>query len=150
MLRIRGNAKYGPPVIRISILPTIPQLLYDPSKLAASGLKGVDCRALLDTGADGTSVTQQLAEAAQLSYRGKTLATGIAGENFHRSWTTFVGLYAEDDIGALPYVLPEPLLAIEVMPYPAFDVILGRDVLMLGDFTLKSNGDFEFCVPTSF
>lgn len=104
---------------------------------------------MLDTGADGTSVTRALAEAAQLNYRGKTRATGIAGESFHRSWTTFLGLYAEEDIGLLPYVLPEPLLAIEVKPYPAFDVIIGRDVLLMGDFTLRSNGDFELAVPTT-
>ena len=149
MLRIRGNAKHVPPIIRISVLPTVPQLLYDPSSIGASGPIGVDCRALLDTGADGTSITRALADAAQLTYRGKTRATGISGENYHRSWTTFLGLYAEDDIGLLPFVLPEPLLAIEVKPYPAFDVIIGRDVLLLGDFTLRSNGDFEFSVPTN-
>jgi len=148
MLRIWGNARHGPPVVRISVIPTVSQLLQDPSSIGAAAPIGVDCRALLDTGADGISITRALADAAQLTYRGKTRATGISGENFHRSWTAFLGLYAEDDIGPLPYVLPEPFLAIEVQPYPAFDVIIGREALLLGDFTLRSNGDFEFAVPT--
>ena len=149
MLKIRGNAKHNPPIIRICVLPTVPELLYNPSIGSSNGPRGVDCRALLDTGADGTSITKQLAEAAQLTYRGKTRATGLSGENFHRSWTTFIGLYSEADIGPLPFVLPEPLLAIEVRPYPAFDVIIGRDVLLLGDFTMKANGEFEFSIPTN-
>ena len=148
MPTIRGNAKHHPPIIRICLLPAIPQLLETP-KISDTGPAGVDCRALLDTGAYGTSVTRELAEAAQLTYRGKTLAAGIAGENYHRSWTAFLGLYAED-IGPLPFILPEPLLAIEVRPYHAFDVIIGRDVLMLGDFTLRSSGDFELRIPTKF
>lgn len=146
MLKIRGNAKDTPPIIRICVLPTTPALLQpSPTQGVASAI-GVDCRALLDTGADGTSITRGLAEAAGLTYRGKTLATGIAGENYHRSWTAFLGLYPEDR-GSLPYVIGEPVLAIEIRGYPAFDVILGRDILMLGDFTLHSNGDFELTLP---
>jgi hypothetical protein len=34
----------------------------------------------------------------------------------------------------------------EIKSYPAFDAIIGRDVLMLGDFSLRSNGDFEWNV----
>jgi hypothetical protein len=140
---IRGNAKYGPPIIRIRALPAIPQLVSDPSSFGNSGAIGVDCRALLDTGADGTSVTQALAEAARLGYRGKERVTGIGGDGFHRSWITFLGLYG-DDMGPLPYLLPEPLIALEIKAYPAFEAIIGRDVLMLGDFILRSNGDFEW------
>ncbi|MFA6218795.1 MAG: aspartyl protease family protein [Erythrobacter sp.] len=146
MLKIKGNAKYAPPIIRIRVLPATPQLVHDPSSIANNGAIGVDCRALLDTGADGTSVTRGLAEAANLSYRGKERATGIGGEGFHRSWTTFLGLYDEER-GPLPYLLPEPLIAIEIKAYAAFDAIIGRDVMMLGNFELRSNGDFELQIP---
>jgi hypothetical protein len=142
---IKGNAKFQPPIVRIRVLPAIPQLISDPSGFGNSGAIGVDCRALLDTGADGTSVTLALAQAAGLAYRGKESVTGIGGQNYHRAWTAFLGLY-DDDIGPLPYLLPEPLLAMEIKSYPAFDAIIGRDVLMLGDFSLRSNGDFEWNV----
>lgn len=147
MPKFRGNARNEPPVIRACVFPTVSQLLHDHTGFQHSRSLGVDCRALLDTGADGVSVSRALAEAAQLGYRGKTLATGISGENYHRSWTAFLGLYAEDEIGRLPYVLQEPFLAIEVQSYPAFDMIIGREVLLLGRFCLESNGDFEFNLP---
>lgn len=146
MPKIRGNARFDPPVIRATILPATPEFLSDPT----TQVHGVDCRALLDTGADGTSITKSLAETAGLSSRGKTQATGIGGSGWHRSWTAFVGVYSPDDIGPLPLVFPEPLLAIEVSPYPAFDIIIGRDLLMQGTFTLRSNGDFEWDLPSSF
>lgn len=145
MPKISGNAKFGPPIIRVRILPAIPQLVSDPSAFGDSGAIGVDCRALLDTGADGTSVTQTLAKAANLSYHGKERVTGIGGEGFHRSWITFLGLY-DEEMGPLPFLLPEPLIALEIKAYPAFDVIIGRDVLMLGDFVLRKNGDFEWTI----
>jgi hypothetical protein len=147
VLTISGNAASSPPIIRIRVLPTTPELVGDPSSYGNSGAVGVDCRALLDTGADGTSVTRNLAETAGLAYLGKERATGIGGEGFHRSWTTFLGLY-DDEMGPLPFLLPEPLIAIEIKAYPAFDVIIGRDVLMLGDFHLNSSGQFVWGIPT--
>lgn len=143
MPTVRGNARFGPPIIRIRVLPASPELVNNPGSFGSSGATGVDCRALIDTGADGTSVTRSLAEAAQLSYRGKERVTGIGGEGFHRSWIAFLGLY-DEEMGPYPYLLPEPLIALEIKSYPAFDAIIGRDVLMLGDFTLRSNGDFEW------
>jgi Aspartyl protease len=143
---IRGNARSHPPVVRTVIQPVNAESLADPAKR----FHGVDCRALLDTGADGTSVTRALAEAAMLSSQGKTQATGLSGSGWHRSWTAFVGVYATDEIGPLPLVFPEPVLAIEVSPYPAFDMIIGRDLLMLGTFTLKTSGDFEWVLPLNF
>ena len=108
---------------------------------------GLTCRALLDTGADGTSINREVAQAAGLVYRGKTLVTGIGGQNYHRSWATYIGFHTSSQNPALPFVLDEPLLAIEMPPYPAFDVILGRDVLLKGDFTMLSNGDFSLKIP---
>ncbi|MEM7665378.1 MAG: hypothetical protein AAF250_05935 [Pseudomonadota bacterium] len=93
------------------------------------------------------SVTRPLAEAAGLIYRGKERATGIGGEGYHKSWIAFLGLYDESR-GPLPYILPEPLIALEIKAYTAFEAIIGRDVLMLGDFSLKSNGDFALEIPT--
>ncbi|MGV2494639.1 aspartyl protease family protein [Pelagerythrobacter aerophilus] len=145
MLLIKGNARNEPPIIRVCVLPTTPELLSTSSSNPTPTQSGVDCRALLDTGADGMSVTRSLAEAANLNYRGKMPASGLAGQNYHRSWTTFLGIYC-DDIGPLPFILDEPYLAIEVSPYPAFDVIIGREALMVGDFTLKANGDFEWLI----
>lgn len=131
------------------MLPAVPELLQSTSLQNVRDVSSQDCRALLDTGADGTSITRALADAAGLAYRGKSRTTGISGETFRRSWTTFLGMYSEEELGQLPFLLPEPVLAIEMTPYPKFDVILGRDILMLGDFILKANGDFELSLPST-
>lgn len=149
MPRITGNAKAGQPIIRVCLIPALPapQLLSPAS--SALLFTGLDCRALLDTGADGTSVNRQAAEAAGLTRRSKVLATGIGGQDYYRSWTTYLGLHDDDSASGLPFVLDEPLLAIEMKAYPAFEVIIGRDLLMKGTFILRPNGDFEWELPAS-
>jgi hypothetical protein len=144
---IRGNAKDGPPVITVTILPGLPRPELPLRHGAAQGPVGVTCRALLDTGADGTSINREAAQVAGVVYRGKTLVTGIGGQNYHRSWAAYIGLHADANGPALPFVLEEPVLAIEMPPYPAFEVILGREVLLKGDFLMRSNGAFSLTIP---
>lgn len=134
---IKGNAKNGPPIVVVSIISAFSNL---PST-------AVTCRALLDTGADGTSLNRSIADAAGLKSHGKVLVTGIGGQNYHRSWITRLGFYDGLEPTGYPYVLEDPLIAIEMPPYHAFEVIIGRDVLMLGDFHLMSNGDFSLSLP---
>lgn len=149
MLRITGNAKDGPPIIRVALVPVLPT----PQTLSPSSdplqFTSVDCRALLDTGADGTSVSRPAAEAANLIRRSKVLATGIGGQNYVRSWTTYLGVYGENPPTSMPFIFDEPLLAVEMRPYSTFEVIIGRDLLLKGTFTLRPNGDFEWALPTS-
>ena len=144
---IRGNAKNGPPVVTVSLLPALPRPQMPNFGSTVSRPIGVSCRALLDTGADGTSVNRAVAEAAGLISRGKTLVTGIGGQNFHRSWATYVGFHIDPENPTFPFVLDEPLLAIEMPPYHAFEVIIGRDILLKGDFLMLSNGDFSLTLP---
>ncbi len=134
---IRGNAKFGPSIISVSVI----------SPFSPLNAIGVACRALLDTGADGTSINRNVAESAGLQSRGKVLVTGIGGQNYHRSWAIKLGFFSELEPSSFPYVLEDPFLAIEMPPYHAFEVIIGRDILMLGDFQLSSNGDFILSLP---
>ena len=144
---IQGNATHGPPIIAVSIIPALPRPEIVGSGALARRASWITCRALLDTGADGTSVNRQVAEAAGLQSRGKTLVTGIGGQNYHRSWAAYLGFFTDPQQIGYPFIIDEPLLAIELPPYHAFEVIIGRDILMLGDFHLRSNGDFSLSLP---
>ena len=144
---ISCNAKNSPPVVVISIIPALPRPTVVSAEPTIGNHLGIRCRALLDTGADGTSVSRQVAEAAGLQSRGKTLVTGIGGQNYHRSWATYLGFHPKPDNAALPFVLDEPLLAIEMPFYHAFEAIIGRDILLKGEFLMKSNGDFTLKLP---
>lgn len=143
---IRGNAKDHPPIITVSIFPSLP-LAGSPADQIQFGMSGLQCRALLDTGADGTSVSIEAAQAAGLLPRGKRLVTGIGGQNYHRSWATYIGFYPDADQPSFPVILEDPFLAIQMPTYHAFEVIIGRDILMKGTFVLRSNGDFEWDLP---
>jgi len=144
---IRGNARNSPPIVTVSILPSLPRAGTTGFAATASSAIGLQCRALLDTGADGTSIQRSVAEAAGLISRGKRMVTGIGGQNWHRSWITFLGFHPTTEGPVLPFILDDALLAIEMPPYHAFEVIIGRDVLMKGDFLLRSNGDFSLSLP---
>jgi hypothetical protein len=146
---IRGNAKDGPPVVAVTILPALPRPMSVAPIAGAMGPVGLMCRALLDTGADGVSLNRQVAESASLSSYGKRLVTGIGGQNYHRSWAAYVGfeLGSDPENQTYPFVLDEPFMAIEMPPYHAFEVILGREVLLKGDFQMLSNGDFSLVLP---
>lgn len=44
-------------------------------------------------------------------------------------------------------MLSEPHIAIEIQDNLGFEVIIGRDILTLGNFTLRRGGEFEFELP---
>lgn len=142
---IRGNTGGGKPLIRVALIPT----LSKPSEVAAVGpghpLNMLECRALLDTGADGMSVCKSVAQAADLRYYGKMPVVGIGGQNYHRTWVSHVGFFTEE--GSTPFVLAEPVLAVEIPDNSWFEVIIGRDILMKGTFIMRPSGEFEFDLP---
>lgn len=105
----------------------------------------LECRALLDTGADGTSVCKSVAMAAKLTPYGKMQVVGIGGQNYHRTWGLHLGFFADEN--APPFVLDEPLLAVEIPDNNWFEVIIGRDILTKGTFIMRPGGEFELELP---
>jgi hypothetical protein len=144
MPRITGNCGKEKPIISVGVLPALPT----PSTLSNVGevseFAVIQCRALIDTGADGTSLCTMLARSSGLKSYGKRAVIGINGQNYHRTWGLYLGFFSPT-----LHILPEPLLAIEIPDNQWFEVIIGRDVLQLCDFTLKRGGDFELIIPDS-
>ena len=155
---IRGSTGGGRPIVRVALLPFLP----DQSPVGSGGnsysLEMLECRALLDTGADGTSVCRSAALTAGLRYYGKRPVVGVGGLAHHRTWATYLGFfpnYSEQGPTSLvvpsgaPHVLAEPHFAIEIQDNLGFEVIIGRDILSLGNFTMRRGGSFEFELPDS-
>ena len=145
MPRIRGDAAGGKPIISVALLPALPRLEGVVPLATPSTVDMLECRALLDTGADGTSVCHSTARAAGLRSHGKRPVIGIGGQNYHRTWGLFLGFLTEEN--ASPFVLDEPLLAVEIPDNGWFEAIIGRDVLTKGTFTMRPGGEFEFDLP---
>ena len=93
----------------------------------------------------GHRLCQSTARAAGLRSHGKRPVIGIGGQNYHRTWGLFLGFLTEEN--ASPFVLDEPLLAVEIPDNGWFEVIIGRDVLTKGTFTMRPGGEFEFDLP---
>lgn len=153
---IRGNTGGGKPIIRVALLPVLPKLESVGATAAAAELQILECRGLLDTGADGTSVCRSVALAAGLRSYGKRPVVGVGGLAYHRTWGAYLGFFtdaADEGVSSLiagsraPHVLGEPLLAIEIPDNLGFEVIIGRDILGLGTFTIRRGGDFELHLP---
>lgn len=154
---IRGNSGGGKPIVRVVLLSFLPNMSAVAEQPGATALQMLECRALLDTGADGTSVSRSAARAATLRSYGKRPVVGVGGLAYHRTWACYLGFYPEPagDVGmtslgasTAPYVLPEPLLAIEIPDNLGFEVIIRRDVLLMGTFIMRRGGEFELELPT--
>ena len=153
---IRGDTGKGKPLVRVALIPSFS--LSEPLSGSSAQLqiKTLECRALLDTGADGTSVCASVAKAAGLRFLGKLPVVGIGGQNYHRTWATRIGFFVdqlEHEIGnqlsghGNLFVLQEPVLAVQIPDNAWFEVIIGRDILGKGTFTMRPNGQFELDLP---
>lgn len=91
------------------------------------------------------SVCKSVAQAAGLRYYGKMPVVGIGGQNYHRTWVSYLGFFPEEE--QPPFLLAEPILAVEIPDNSWFEVIIGRDVLMKGTFIMRPGGAFEFDLP---
>jgi hypothetical protein len=82
---------------------------------------------------------------------GKRSVIGVGGLNLHDTWATFLAFFYDveadfegDNHRAQGlFILPDPLLAVEIPDNKWFDVIVGRDVLTQFDFHIRKGGAWE-------
>jgi predicted aspartyl protease len=104
--------------------------------------KNMIVKALWDTGATNTAITPQVAKALSLLTMGTTRVSGANN-------TSVV------DISAVSLVLPNgvPLRDIRTLICtlsPQYDMLIGMDIIMLGDFSISNGGGktlFSFAIP---
>ena len=146
----------------LAIIPAdAPGVLGMPYGSSFTGvLKGV--RALIDTGATTTCITSRLARDLNLQPVGKVQVHGVSGVVAHNSYLFLVGFpFAVAPGTPLPPGHPPPgpgetttqthILdkIIEGCEFnggdnPAFDVLLGMDVISTGSLVVQANGTFSF------
>jgi hypothetical protein len=157
MPRLTGNCGREKPIVSVGVLPALPAPQEVDAVSGSNSLSVIQCRALLDTGADGTSICSMLARSSQLRSYGKRTVVGINGQNYHRTWGLYLGFFVPT-MSQAPglaieatafHIMPDPLLAIEIPDNQWFEVIIGRDILQLCDFTLRRGGAFELDIPDS-
>jgi hypothetical protein len=148
---ISGNCGSGKPIANIVIAPALPG--HGPVEPSAgpSPFNVTSLRALLDTGADGTSISTEVARSHQLRSYGRRTVVGIGGPGKHLTWGVYVGFLFDSRVdfegdgssAQSVFMVPDPKLAVEIPSNSEFDVIIGRDILTMFDFTMKRGGNWS-------
>ncbi len=99
--------------------------------------------AIWDTGATGTCITSKVAQLLGLKPSGITKSLGVHGEQFANTFIV--------DITLPNRVTVPKVKVVEVKLTPGSDVLIGMNIIALGDFALTHNGGktiMTFRVPS--
>lgn len=148
---IRGTCANGKPILDIVLAPMINAAGVVESNPSMGSFHMTPLKALLDTGADGTSISSSIARSHHLTSLGRRDVIGISGPSRPRTWGIYVGFLfssnsefdGEQHTSQSIYAVPDPKIAVEIPPNQWFDVIIGRDILLMYDFYLKRGGEWE-------
>lgn len=138
------NPKVGP-LLQLAIFPPQVALLG-----SSPEEKHNYYMALIDTGASSTCVSAKVVSEVGLAPTGKIPVVGVHGStpvNTYQFSVGFVIPQAQDATGAIiANITAFPVDGIEFAnPDCGFDVLLGRDILCRGQFSLTFNGQFVVC-----
>jgi hypothetical protein len=120
-----------------------------PSPAAASSHQVTLYTALIDTGASHTSISAKVISDLGLSPAGKVPVGGVHGSQPTNSYLFQVGILFMQSQAVTGAVLANahitPVTGVEFIPSGNFDVLLGRDVLCLGSFSMTWDGHASLC-----
>lgn len=105
--------------------------------------------ALADTGASSTCVSSKVVESCGLQPSGKTTLSGATGQSVVNQFTFIVGFVfnpIQDPSGRFSGTINQHLVqGCQFTDHGmSFDVLLGRDILCKGSFSLSFDGHFIF------
>lgn len=99
---------------------------------------------LADTGASCTCVSAKVISDLKLQPSGKQLVGGVHGSNAVNSYQFQVVLAFPQSVtpGGLTqaHLVPMPVNGVEFVPPGGFDLLIGRDILCRGAFTMSFDG----------
>jgi hypothetical protein len=106
--------------------------------------------ALVDTGAQSTCITKSAATRLGLTPIGAIPIQGVSGRSLHNNYLFKMGfsLTQTDEVGVVTsnlHFLNQPIEGVEFHSGSSdFDVLLGMNVLSVGDLTITRDGRFKF------
>ena len=142
------SGSYNPavgPLVRVAILKLPAEIAAKPE--AGQKQKFSTFQALIDTGAISTCISQKVVEEAGLTATGKTLITGVTGDMQVDQFTFGVGFilspqqHPSGEVSGDISVQGVQGCLFENKTFP-FDVLLGRDIICAGSFSLSFDGHY--------
>jgi hypothetical protein len=107
-----------------------------------SDRKGIDVKALWDTGATGSAISPDLAQKMKLVPVNRVKVTGVLKAD--------IVDVAKVSIGLPNRVMVEEINVMICNLNQGFDLIIGMDIILLGDFCISNGGGstlFSFAIP---
>jgi Aspartyl protease len=106
----------------------------------------VEAVALLDTGATTTAIAAQLAEALKLRAVGRRIIDTAAGPRRANAYNFTLGFRQPPGQGLSrsPLFLPNEIYGLDFTRGITFDVLIGMDILGIGEFRMNRNRQWSF------
>lgn len=146
-LSIQYNPKIGP-LVQVAIWP--PDFKPQQQTGTADALKIAFYMALIDTGASCTCISPKVVRDLKIPPIGKQPVSGVHGNNSTNAYQFQVVLafpQAPQPSGIMQAnVMATLVTGVEFVPPSAFDVLLGRDILCSGSFSMSFDGHALLCV----
>ena len=108
-----------------------------------NNLKGINCICLWDTGASSSCISKRVADELGLTQSGIAQTFTAAGPSLTKTYIVNIGL---------PNHVQIPMVMVTEAILNGFDVLIGMDIITLGDFSITNVGGdtvFSFRIPSS-
>lgn len=141
------SGQYDPEVgvlLQVAVLPGgyLNQAIRSNSEKPSIGVMGAPVSGLLDTGADHTCVSQRLAQSLNLRPSGKVPVSGATGVSEMNQYMIDLLL----QFGQNSIAITEHMVTEFTSNSTAYDMLVGRDIICQGVFTMDFSGRFSFSV----
>ena len=142
------SGQYDPAVgvlLQIAVLPGghLNKAIQSNAEESLIGVMGAPVNGLLDTGADHTCVSQSLAQKLNLRPSGKISVSGATGVSEMNQYMIDLLL----QFGQISNAITEHVVTeFTSNSTTAYDMLVGRDIICRGVFTMDFSGHFSFSI----
>ena len=141
------SGQYNPEagvLLQVAVLPGghLNQAIRSNSEKPSIGVMGAPVNGLLDTGADHTCVSRRLAQSLNLRPSGKVPVSGATGASEMNQYMIDLLL----QFGQNSIAITEHMVTEFTSSSTAYDMLVGRDIICKGVFTMDFSGRFSFSV----
>ena len=141
------SGQYNPDVgvlLQVAVLPGgyLNRAIQAGSGEGAVELKTAPVNGLMDTGADRTCISLKLAQSLGLTPIGKIPVSGATGASAMNQYMIDLLL----QFGEQSLVISDHTVTEFTTSSPVYEMLIGRDIICRGVFTMDFNGRFSFSI----
>jgi hypothetical protein len=133
-------------LLDVVVLPHQPSSSQSTSDFTQPVLSMHSCRALIDTGSVVTCITDNIIAALSLRPYGLKQMGNVYSIANHKTFLVKLGFPVQDNGQQRHglHILPKTVVAPQIRSMDHFDVLIGMDVIGLGDLNVMQTGRFSF------